>query len=107
MNIQERNQMAMAYINGNCSACKDCIQGPDCTYWVIQQILQGKPYKFCDYCGEPIASYEPICNECMLDYEKDIECDNYNWRSRVCNSLGLKGEVSIGCALDAMRKLKK
>lgn len=58
-----RNQMALAFIRGQCSGCKSCA-GVDCSGWIIEQILCGRPYVFCDTCGELVTSNEPECEAC-------------------------------------------
>lgn len=73
MNVEQRNRAALAFIQGRCSACKDCLKSKDCVMWLLEQILLGKPWSYCEYCGETCLPEEGedgvyMCAKCAKEY---------------------------------------
>ncbi len=70
----------------NCGACGKggCLES-DCMGWVFQQILDGKPFGKCDWCGEAIeipladvmrdraAGEDRMCPKCQAMSDEDDE----------------------------------
>ena len=74
---EQRNRMALAFIHGQCSSCKDCVKSKDCNAWVLEQILLGQSWLPCDHCGEVcrpngFTEHGYLCDYCATEMLKEM-----------------------------------